>query len=158
MMVSIKEFCKIHNCALSPIYRKIKRYQIRLDGHIEKKDGVIMIDEYAQELLIPESEKTYLLKAENNELKDLNNELAAKTINNDYYELSSAYKELTEKAGKQKTELKKLEKENSELLEKCESTNIKIQEYENRINDLEQKVKELTIQLQEKNKKGIFKR
>lgn len=158
MMVSIKEYCEINNCTFSLIYRKIRNNYPELKEHIEKRDGVIMLDEYAQELLMPKNVIIGKLNERIEELEKENVSLKENQLNTDYFELSSAYNELHEENGKLKLKIKDLEKEQNELLEKLEISNNVKREMENKNNELEQKVQDMMNQLQEKNKKGFFKR
>lgn len=51
--MTIKELCRKYDCDKTSIYRKIKRKGMELEGHILNENGVIIIDEYAEEMLKP---------------------------------------------------------------------------------------------------------
>jgi len=51
--MTIKEFCEKYDCDQSAIYRKIKRKKDKLEGHITNENGIIIIDENAEEILKP---------------------------------------------------------------------------------------------------------
>lgn len=53
--MTIKEFADNHQIDISAIYRKIKRNEKRLEGHIWLVNGVIHIDDVAQNFLIPKN-------------------------------------------------------------------------------------------------------
>ncbi len=77
MRMTVKEFCVENKCDISGIYKKIKRKEKELSGHIWKKNGSYVLDEEAQELLKPKferglSHRVTELEKENVELKEQN--------------------------------------------------------------------------------------
>lgn len=60
--MTIKELCEKYNCDDSGIYKKIKRKQQELEGHIITQNGIVIIDEYAEEKLKP-SERQMIMKS-----------------------------------------------------------------------------------------------
>ena len=51
--MTIKELCEKYKCNLTAMYNKLKRKEKELEGHIVIRNGVIQIDEYAEEILKP---------------------------------------------------------------------------------------------------------
>lgn len=52
-MISVKEFCQKYNVTHQTVYIKIKRKRQSLNDHIFQKDNIMMLDEYAENLLMP---------------------------------------------------------------------------------------------------------
>lgn len=52
-MITVKEFCQKYDVTHQTIYVKIKRKQQALKEHIFQKDNLMMLDEYAENLLKP---------------------------------------------------------------------------------------------------------
>lgn len=52
-MITIKEFCQKYNITHQTVYIKIKRKRQALNDHIFQKDNIMMLDEYAENLLKP---------------------------------------------------------------------------------------------------------
>ena len=64
--MTVKEFCKNYQITQQAAYVKIKRKSAQLDGHITKSNGLLVIDEYAEECLKPKySDFTLLKKMQN---------------------------------------------------------------------------------------------
>lgn len=53
LYLTIKELCEKYNCNVTSMYGKLKRKKQELSGHIIITNGVIEIDEYAEEILKP---------------------------------------------------------------------------------------------------------
>lgn len=66
-MISIKEFASTYGCNLYAVYKRIERNKRELEGHIQY-GGKMMLDEYAEQLLVPKTGYKYL-KAENEKLE-----------------------------------------------------------------------------------------
>lgn len=87
-LITVKAFCKKYNVTHQTVYKKIQRKQQELNEHIFKKDRCMLLDEYAENLLMPRrlevefEEKIHLLKIQlsekNEEIKNLTDELNRK--------------------------------------------------------------------------------
>ena len=51
--MTIKELCEKYNCNLTAMYNKLKRKRVALGNHVIVQNGIIQIDEYAEEILKP---------------------------------------------------------------------------------------------------------
>lgn len=51
--LTVKEFCRKYDCDYSAVYRKIKKKFPMESGHIKIKNGVIHLDDYAEDILKP---------------------------------------------------------------------------------------------------------
>ena len=51
--LTVKEFCRKYDCDYSAVYRKIKKKFPMESCHIKIKNGVIHLDEYAEDILKP---------------------------------------------------------------------------------------------------------
>lgn len=92
--MTIKEFAENNSIDISAIYRKIKRNEKRLEGHIRVVNGVINIDEIAETFLLPRN-KAITQRAE-----------FEKTELEEKYEIEiSAYKRKIENLISEKSEL-----------------------------------------------------
>lgn len=93
-MMTIKEFADNNQIDISAIYRKIKRNEKRLEGHIRVVNGVINIDEIAETFLLPRNKAiTQRAEFEKTELEEK------------YEILISAYKGKIENLISEKSEL-----------------------------------------------------
>lgn len=52
-IITIKEFCEKYRCDYSGIYKKVKRKKSELCNHIFSISGKLVLDEYAENLLMP---------------------------------------------------------------------------------------------------------
>lgn len=52
-MITVKAFCQKYNVTHQTVYTKIKRKQKPLKEHIFQKDNILILDEYAENLLKP---------------------------------------------------------------------------------------------------------
>ncbi len=71
--MKISEFCKNYNIRHQTVYTKIRRHRKQLEGHIVK-DGCMVLDDFAVELLKPAVSKTELSE----EIESLKIELSDK--------------------------------------------------------------------------------
>ena len=51
--MTVKKFCEKYPISQQAVYAKIKRKSAQLDDHITKLNGLLVIDEYAEECLKP---------------------------------------------------------------------------------------------------------
>ncbi len=136
-MMSITKFCQKYRCDQSAIYRKIKRRQTELEGHITES-GVLQLDEFAENLLKPKNTKTseiqklqsveYELFLEKEKCKNLEfrkNEVEHKLeeLQDSYDSLFSDFSEMKIEREKQQAEIDFLFSENQSL--KSELSEIK---------------------------------
>lgn len=138
--MTIKEFCIKYNCNKAGVYKKIKRKETELKEHIKNENGIVQIDEYAEEILKP-GERQRKLKAliEKGKMADWNLERAEgryniekanrRKVSDEYEILSREYEELKETLDAER-------KEKEALL-------VQISELKQRVEELEQKPKGL---------------
>lgn len=136
-MISIIQFCQKYRCDKSAIYRKIKRKQNELSGHITE-NGILQLDEFAENLLKPQRTKIselqksqsveyelFLEKEKNKNLEFRKNEVELKfeELQNSYSSLLADFSEMKVECEKQKSEIDFLFSENQSL--KSELSEIK---------------------------------
>lgn len=109
-MMTIKEFADNNQIDISAIYRKIKRNEKRLEGHIRVVNGVINIDEIAETFLLPRNKAiTQRAEFEKTELEEK------------YEILISAYKGKIENLISEKSELEQEVQKLRQALEQREA-------------------------------------
>lgn len=87
-MITVKEFCQKYNVTHQTVYKKIQRKHQELNEHIFKKNGCMLLDEYAENLLNPRrlevefEEKIHFLQIQfsekNEKIKNLTDEVNCK--------------------------------------------------------------------------------
>lgn len=108
--MTIKEFADNNQIDISAIYRKIKRNEKRLEGHIRVVNGVINIDEIAETFLLPRNKAiTQRAEFEKTELEEK------------YEILISAYKGKIENLISEKSELEQEVQKLRQALEQREA-------------------------------------
>lgn len=70
--MTVKEFCKKYQISPQSVYAKIKRKAAQLNGHITKSGGQLVIDEYAEKILMPRPPDCFLLEKNKNLREALN--------------------------------------------------------------------------------------
>ena len=149
MQISIKEYSDYNNMTVQGIYQKMKRKKKELDGHVWKKDGVIVLDEVAQELLKPNISKGNIDK-----IKDLEEELSKyKDMTLDYRHDSLEQEELIERLAK---ELSDLKKEKEAFDNKIKEQDELIENLKKELSDLKEENGILKSEINSKSKKGFF--
>lgn len=109
-MLSIKDFAETNDIDISGIYKKIKRNEKLLEGHLRIVRGVIYIDDIAQDFLIPKN-KAISQKAEKEKTE----------IEEKYKTLIFAYQKKIENLISEKSELEqKIENLNRVLVQNSE--------------------------------------
>lgn len=146
--MTIKELCKKYDCDKTSIYRKIKRKGMELEGHILNENGIIVIDEYAEEILKP------------GEYQRKTRELIKKGRS---YDQSIRKAEI--ETNIERSERDRIEDENDSLRLRIEKDDNRIQELEETVNEqnkeieiLRMKVSELRQEIDrlERKPKGLF--
>ena len=94
--ISIKAFAEKNNISQQTVYKKIRRNSDRLNGHISKQNGKMMLDNFAQELLKPADVNFTLAE----KMKRLENLLADKSAENE--KLIAEHSQLIDKIQKMK--------------------------------------------------------
>ena len=61
-VISVKAYAEKNNISQQAVYKKIRRNSDKLNGHISKQNGKMMLDNFAQELLKPADVNLLLLK------------------------------------------------------------------------------------------------
>ena len=163
-MVSVREFCAKYDVSHQAVYKKISRNKNQLAGHIYK-NGCLMLDDYAADLLKPKATDTKLftecekLKAEltdkNAELNFLRDELSREkskteklrdTLDNEKLKTADFEKRLAEENLK-----------NEDLLKTVSRLTDVISEKEKTISELRSDNARLSEQLADKSKKWFKK-
>lgn len=122
--MTVKELSEKYQISPQAIYAKIKRKSTQLDGHVTKSGGQLVLDEYAEKLLMPRPPDYFLLEKNKNLQEALNQK------DMDAYNLKYECDRKTKKYENLKNELteknQKIENLKSQLAEK----NLKITDYE----------------------------
>ena len=128
--ISIKAFAEKNNISQQTVYKKIRRNSDRLNGHISKQNGKMMLDNFAQELLKPADVNFTLAE----KMKRLENLLADKSAENE--KLIAEHSQLIDKNSENEALIETLK---SEISEK----NTEIENLKNRIIELTDKSLEI---------------
>ncbi|WP_455527864.1 hypothetical protein [Huintestinicola sp.] len=138
--MTIKELCEKYNCNLTAMYSKLKRKRVALGNHVIVQNGIIQIDEYAENILRPgerQREKRELV--EKGKIADWQIERA-----NGRNKIESAKRqEAEEVAAALSFENAKLKAEITDLRNEKDLMLSQIAELKHRIEDLEQKPKSI---------------
>jgi len=134
-MVSIREFGKKYKISPQAVYAKIKRKSAQLDGHVMKSGGQLVIDEYAEKILMPRPPDHFLLEKNKNlqaalEQKDMevyNIKFESDCQTKKYENLKS---ELTEKNSKAENLQRQLNSEIENLTSQLTEEKIKNADFE----------------------------
>jgi len=129
-IISVKTFVEKNNISLQAVYKKIRRNSDKLNGHISKQNGRMMLDSFAQEQLKP-ADVNFTL-AEN--VKQLENLLEDKSAEKE--KLKSEHNQLADKISENEVLIETLK---SEISEK----NAEIENLKNRINEITDKSLEI---------------
>lgn len=129
-VISIKAFSEKNHISEQAVYKKIRRNFDRLNGHISKQNGRMMLDSFAQEQLKP-ADVNFTLSEKNKKLENL---LADKSAENE--KLKSEHNQLADKISENEALIEKLKSEISE-----KST--EIENLKNRINEITDKSLEI---------------
>ncbi len=158
--MTVKEFCKKYPISQQAVYAKIKRKSAQLDGHITKSNGLLVIDEYAEECLKPKCADFTLVR----KIQKLQNQLNDKNA-----ECENLKKLLEDEISKNANLQNCLDNQNSEI-EKLQSQlaeqNFKKSDFDNftdilkseilkisdKIDDMQNSISEIT----KKNSNGII--
>lgn len=131
--LTVKELSEKYQISRQAIYAKIKRKSAQLDGHVTKSGGQLVIDDYAEKILMPRPPDYFLLEKN----KNLREALNAKD--------TEAYNLKYECDRK----MKKYENMKNELTEK----NHKIENLQSELSEINRKIENFKNQLDEKNLK-----
>lgn len=134
-MITVKAFCQKYDVTHQTVYKKIKRKWQILKEHIFKKDNLMMLDEYAENLLKPYSSEV--------EFREKNNFLQIQLL-----EKNKKIENLTEEINYQKREILQLE-------DKLKNSGIEILHLRELVNDFE-KSQTATDDKSTEKKKSVF--
>ncbi len=123
-VISVKAFAEKNNISQQAVYKKIRSNSDKMDGHISKQNGRMMLDSFAQELLKP-ADVNFTLSEKNKKLENL---LTNKSAEN-------------EKLTVEHRQLGDIISENEALIEKLKS---EISEKSTEIENLKNRITELT--------------
>ena len=129
-VISIKAFAEKNNISQQAVYKKIRRNSDRLNGHISKQNGKMMLDSFAQELLKP-VDVNFTLSEKNKKLENL---LTDKSVENE--KLTVEHRQLGDIISENEVLIETLK---SEISEK----NTEIENLKNRINEITDKSLEI---------------
>ncbi len=129
-IISVKVFAEKNHISEQAVYKKIRRNSDRLNGHISKQNGRMMLDSFAQEQLKP-VDVNFTLSEKNKKLENL---LADKSAENE--KLIAEHSQLIDKNSENEALIEKLK---SEISEK----NTEIENLKNRIIELTDKSLEI---------------
>ncbi|MDE7279593.1 MAG: hypothetical protein K2N26_07710, partial [Oscillospiraceae bacterium] len=125
--MTVKELSEKYQISPQAIYAKIKRKSAQLDGYVKKSGGQLVIDDYAEKILMPRPPDCFLLEKN----KNLREALNAK--NTEAYNLKYECDRKMKKYENMKNELmeknQKIENLQSELAEK----NSEIENFQNQL-------------------------
>lgn len=169
----VSEFCEKYKISSQAVYKKMKKNEEKLDGHIKKDNGnVLDLDDFAVRLLQPKRETYRTLDEQNSSLLQMNKILTAQvdkqkekiteitnfvthlTYSNREYEVKhdkhvAEIALLTQERDKLKSELSKLQ---LSLSDRNDSIRSAEQEWADKISRLTAENAALTAQLQTANK------
>ncbi|MBP1549834.1 MAG: hypothetical protein J6A05_07495 [Oscillospiraceae bacterium] len=129
-VISIKAFAEKNNISQQAVYKKIRRNSDRLNGHISKQNGKMMLDSFAQELLKP-VDVNFTLSEKNKKLENL---LTDKSVENE--KLTVEHRQLGDIISENEVLIETLK---SEISEK----NTEIENLKNRVIELTDKALEI---------------
>lgn len=137
MILTVKEFCRKYKISPQAVYAKIKRKSAQLNGHVMKSGGQLVIDEYAEKILMPRPPDQFLLEKNKNlqaalEQKDMevyNIKFESERQMKKYENLKS---ELTEKNSKAENLQRQLNSEIENLTSQLAEEKIKNADFEKR--------------------------
>lgn len=129
-VISVKDYAEKNHISVQAVYKKIRRNSDKLDGHISKQNGKMMLDSFAQELLKPADVNFTLAE----KMKRLENLLADKSAKNE--KLTVEHRQLGDIISENEALIGKLK---SEISEK----NTEIENLKNRITELTNKSLEI---------------
>lgn len=131
----VSAFCEKYKISPQAVYKKMKKYKARLEGHIKKDKGnVLDLDNFAVRLLKPKRETCKSISEENsslsqqieklsNENKALRDEIQNMKIISEHLSLSNAEKE---------EKIKKYISENALLMQERDNLKSKLVEEQNK--------------------------
>ena len=136
--MTVKEFSEKYQISQQAVYAKIRKKKKLLDGHIFK-DGCLMLDDYAAEILKPVSADGRFFK----ESEILKNELAKKSKDLDILQDELYFKN---------EKISKLEKSLNDKISEIENLQKQLAEQNSKNVDLIKSVERLTDEIAEKSK------
>lgn len=148
--MTIKEFCEKYRYDDSSIYKKIKRNSEKLNEHIKMNNGIIEIDEIAEDILKPKAKA---------EVIELNQKLsdAEKTIERAEWERNNMERDFNERLADNFDDYGRVSTELYELTQKYKEALSVIEELKGNIAELEAERDRLNEQLSKQQRtKGIF--
>lgn len=131
--MTVKDLSEKYQISPQAIYAKIKRKSAQLDGHVMKSDGQLVIDDYAEKILMPRPPDYFLLEKNKNLRETLN--VKDTEVYNLKYECDR--------------KMKKYENMKNELTEK----NQKIENLQFELSEINRKIEKFKFSLSDKNSK-----
>ena len=136
--MTVKALCEKYKISHQAVYAKIRKKKKLLDGHIFK-DGCLMLDSFAEEMLKPVSAEGRFF--EENEI--LKNELEKKSKN---------FENLQDELNFKNEKISNLEKSLNDKISKIENLQNQLAEQNSKNADLIKSVERLTAEIAEKSK------
>ena len=153
--ISVKAFAGKNNISQQAVYKKIRRNSDKLNGHISKQNGKMILDSFAQEQLKPADVNFTLAE----KVKQLENLLADKSAENE--RLTAEHKQFTDKISENEVVIERLKSEISEKSTETENLKNRIIELTDKaleIAELKNMLEELFTVLSENANSGIGKK
>ena len=154
-VISIKAFSEKNHISEQAVYKKIRRNSDKLNGHISKQNGKMMLDSFAQEQL-KTVDVNFTLSEKNKKLENL---LADKSAENE--KLIVEHRQLVDKISENETLIEKLKSEISEKnteIENLKNRIIALTDKSLEIGELKNMLEELLTVLSENANSGMGKK
>ena len=139
--MTIKEFCKIYKIDESGIYKKIKRNEKKLEGHIQIVNGTMQLDDAAEELLKPKV--SAIIMEMQNEIERREKEFALLQANSNIQ--IEEYIKMINEINEDMAESFKLLKETTEKFEQAEREKAELEEKYNAALDRMKELEQLAV-------------
>ncbi len=143
MILTVKGFCGKYKISPQAVYAKIKRKSAQLGGHVMKSGGQLVIDEYAEKILMPRPPDQFLLEKNKNlqaalEQKDMevyNIKFESDRQMKKYENLKSELTERNSEIENLKSQLAEENYKSSETIHSLVDENIKLSEAARSLNN-----------------------
>ena len=154
-VISVKDYAEKNHISVQAVYKKIRRTSDKLDGHISKQNGRMMLDSFAQEQIKPADVNFTLAE----KVKQLENLLADKMAENE--KLIVEHRQLVDKISENEALIETLKSEISEKSTEIENLKKRVIELTDKsleIGELKNMLEELLTILSENSNSGMGKK
>lgn len=143
--MTVKGLSEKYQISRQAIYAKIKRKSAQLDGHIMKSGGQLVIDDYAEKILMPRPPDCFLLEKNKNLQAALNEkDMEAYNLKYECERKMKKYENMKNELAEKNQKIKNLQSELSEI-------NREIENYKFSLSDKNSEIENFKNQLAEKN-------